>query len=73
MATKPKKLGLLPTLVVLILALGLAVFVGVILLMMLVRTGMPHSPEQSRVEQRVLFASSKQDEMFSRRPDLHES
>jgi hypothetical protein len=51
MATQTKKLGLMPTLVVLILVLGLALFVGVILLMMLVRTGIEHSPEQSKLEQ----------------------
>jgi hypothetical protein len=60
MATKTTKLGIAPTLVVLILVLGLAVFVGVILLMMLVRTGIAHSPEQSKVEQDLLFPSGKQ-------------
>ena len=54
MATTTKKLGLAPTLVVLILVLGLAIFVGVILLMMLVRTGIEHSPEQSKAEQQLL-------------------
>ena len=47
MATKTKKLGLMPTLVVLLMAFGMAVLVGVILLMMLVTTGIEHSPDQS--------------------------
>lgn len=51
MATKTKKLGLMPTLVVLLMAFGLAVLVGVILLMMLVTTGIEHSPDQSGMGQ----------------------
>ncbi|HEX6804464.1 MAG TPA: hypothetical protein VF133_12350 [Terriglobales bacterium] len=45
-----KKLGLTPTLVVLLAVFGLAMLVGVILLMMFVRTGIAHSPEQSSLE-----------------------
>lgn len=45
-----KKLGLTPTLIVLLAVLGLAFLVGVIFLMMLVRTGIEHSPEQSSLE-----------------------
>lgn len=47
---KTKRLGLMPTLIVLLAVLGLAFLVGVILLMMMVRTGIKHSPEQSRLE-----------------------
>jgi hypothetical protein len=49
MATKTRKLGIMPTLVVLLMAFGLAFLVGVILVMMLVRTGIEHSPEQSKL------------------------
>jgi hypothetical protein len=59
MATQTKKLGLMPTLVVLILVLGLALFVGVILLMMLVRTGIEHSPEQSKLEQHLFLSGTQ--------------
>jgi hypothetical protein len=52
-----KKLSLMPTLVVILAVLGLAVLVGVILLMMLVRTGIEHSPEQSRLEPRSTSVS----------------
>jgi len=44
---KTRKLGLMPTLLVLLAVFGLAILVGVILLMMFVRTGIAHSPEQS--------------------------
>jgi hypothetical protein len=50
MAGKQEKLGLMPTLVVLVMVLGLAFLIGVILLMMLARTGIRHSPAQTRVE-----------------------
>ena len=58
MATKIKKLGLLPTLVVLLMAFGLAVLVGVILLMMLVTTGIEHSPDQSHLRQSATAVSA---------------
>lgn len=44
---KLRKLGLMPTLLVLLAVFGLAILVGVILLMMFVRTPIAHSPEQS--------------------------
>ena len=44
---KTRKLGLMPTLLVLLAVFGLAILVGVILLMMLARTPIAHSPEQS--------------------------
>lgn len=47
---RTRKLGLMPTLLVLMAVFGLAILVGVILLMMFVRTGIAHSPEQSRLE-----------------------
>lgn len=46
---KPRKLGIAPTLVVMVLVFGLAMLIGVILLMMYVRTGIEHSPEQSKL------------------------
>lgn len=49
MASKTRKLGLMPTLIVLLMVLGLAIFVGVILLMMLLQPGIEHSPEQSQL------------------------
>jgi hypothetical protein len=42
-----KNLSIAPTLFVLVAVLGLAFLVGIILLMMLVQTDIPHSPEQS--------------------------
>lgn len=47
---KTKHLGIAPTLVVTVLVLGLALLVGVILLMMYIRTGIEHSPEQTSIE-----------------------
>ncbi|HEX3104425.1 MAG TPA: hypothetical protein VHQ22_08255 [Terriglobales bacterium] len=46
---KTRKLGIAPTLVVTVLVLGFALLIGVILLMMYVRTGIEHSPEQASV------------------------
>lgn len=46
---KTRHLGVMPTLLVLLAVFGLAILVGVILLMMFVRTGIAHSPEQSRL------------------------
>ncbi len=46
---KPRKLGIAPTLVVMVLVFGLALLIGVILLMMYVRTGIEHSPEQTKL------------------------
>ena len=46
---KTRKLGLMPTLLVLLAVFGLAILVGVILVMMFVRSGMAPSPEQSRL------------------------
>ena len=46
---KTRQLGLMPTLLVLVAVFGLAILVGVILVMMFVRTGIAHSPEQSRL------------------------
>jgi len=47
---KLKKLGIAPSLVVLVLVFGLAMLIGVILLMMYVRIGIEHSPEQTSIE-----------------------
>ncbi len=60
MATKTRKLGIAPTLVVLILVLGLAMFVGVILLMMLVQPGIAHSPDQATVGDELPLAVLRQ-------------
>ncbi len=46
---KPRKLGIAPTLVVIVLVFGLAMLIGAILLMMYVRTGIEHSPEQTNL------------------------
>jgi hypothetical protein len=75
MATQTKKLGLMPTLVVLILVLGFALFVGLILLMMLVRTGIEHSPEQSKIEQPSTLLNDRQEIAipFCRELNIHES
>jgi len=50
---KTRKLGIAPTLVVTVLVLGFALLIGVILLMMYMRTGIEHSPEQSSIESSV--------------------
>jgi hypothetical protein len=47
-----QKLGLMPTLIALLAVFALAILVGVIVLMMMLRTGIKHSPEQSRLEER---------------------
>ena len=47
---KTRNLGIAPTLIVTVLVLGLAVLVGVIFLMMYIRTGIEHSPEQTKIE-----------------------
>lgn len=47
---KTRNLGIAPTLIVTVLVLGLAVLIGVIFLMMYIRTGIEHSPEQTSIE-----------------------
>jgi len=44
---KTRKIGIAPTLVVLVLVFGLAMVVGTILLLMLTGSGIEHRPEQS--------------------------
>lgn len=51
----------MPTLVVILAVLGLAILVGVILLMMIVRTGIQHSPEQGRLGVEVDVTSKTTD------------
>lgn len=53
---KTTKLGLTPTLIVVLGVFGLAILVGVIFLMMLATTGIEHSPDQGKVENRTNFA-----------------
>lgn len=54
---KVRKLGIAPTLVVMVLVFGLALLIGVILLMMYVRTGIEHSPEQTSIAQPPMTAA----------------
>ena len=54
---KTRKLGIAPTLVVTVLVLGFALLIGVILLMMYIRTGIEHSPQQARIESSVQIAT----------------
>lgn len=52
---KTTKLGLTPTLIVVLGVFGLAILVGVIFLMMLATTGIEHSPDQGVLENRTNF------------------
>lgn len=47
---KTTKLGLTPTLIVVLGVFGLAILVGVIFLMMLATTGIEHSPDQGTLK-----------------------
>jgi len=57
---KTRKLGIAPTLVVTVLVLGFALLIGVILLMMYIRTGIEHSPEQASVALSSLAATIRE-------------
>ena len=56
---KTRKLGIAPTLVVTVLVLGFALLIGVILLMMYIRTGIEHSPEQASMASRGQISASQ--------------
>ncbi len=56
---KTRKLGIAPTLVVTVLVPGFALLIGVILLMLYIRTGIEHSPEQASMALRVQISASQ--------------
>jgi len=56
---KTRKLGIAPTLVVTVLVLGFALLIGVILLMMYIRTGIEHSPEQASMALRLQIPANQ--------------
>jgi hypothetical protein len=56
---KTRKLGIAPTLVVTVLVLGFALLIGVILLMMYIRPGIEHSPEQASITSSVQFFANQ--------------
>jgi hypothetical protein len=62
---KTRKLGIAPTLVVTVLVLGFALLIGVILLMMYIRTGIEHSPEQASIASFSRGAAMPEADSFS--------